>query len=294
MIAAGEPDFDRQLRIEIPLLFGTRLKQFFLQTGGETCLRDIDQQVRHFSLAGELTQQLAATLAVSAGPGWARNLEDVTLALWLEARLTKHEILELYLNSADFGGGASGIEAAAQRTFGKSARELTLAEAAVIAGFLGAPTEQTPIMSAEAARARGRLVLAKMLEAGLISAEAERRAAGESIAFATPRRGEDAIELLLGRMPSPAGAGHAAMAATAAEESTQALPSASRSTSASKSPAYPIDADVIARALAEESAAKSAATAPREPTQKPQQLLSRVPQLNPLPSPQAPPAPAGP
>lgn len=193
-----------------------------------------------------------------SGRAWWRKLEELTLALWLEARLTKHEILELHINGAHFGGNAHGIEAAARGTFGKSARELTLAEAAVIAGLLEAAREHGT--SAEAARARGRIVLAKMLEAGLISAEAERRAARETIEFAAPPRGEDAIELLLARMPPLAGASHAAMAVTAPEKPA---PSAARSTSRSKAPPYPnkaIDADLIARALREDSGAKTAAS----------------------------------
>jgi membrane peptidoglycan carboxypeptidase len=207
-----------------------------------------------------LTQRLAARLAAHSGLAWSPTLEELTLTLWLEARLTKHEILELYIYSAHFGGDAYGIEAAARRTFAKSARELTLGEAAVIAGLLEPSTE--PATSAEAARVRGRVVLAKMLEAGLISAEAERRAASETITFAVPRRGEDEIELLLARIP-PAGASHAVMSLSTSEK---VAPTANRATSRSKAPPYPtkaIDADLIARALRDESAAKTAASMPR-------------------------------
>src|SRR5690606_36895279 len=82
-----------------------------------------------------IAQQLAKNLFLTSERTWSRKAEELVMALWLELRLEKRDILELYLNRVYFGGGAHGIEAASQRYFGKSARKLTLAEAAVIAGL---------------------------------------------------------------------------------------------------------------------------------------------------------------
>ena len=81
-----------------------------------------------------ITQQLAKNLFLTQERTVSRKLQEVVLALWLEHKFTKAEILELYLNRVYFGSGAYGVEAAAQRYFGKSARQLTLAEAAMLAG----------------------------------------------------------------------------------------------------------------------------------------------------------------
>ena len=88
-----------------------------------------------------LTQQLAKNLFLGSERTYARKLEELVLALWLEVRLGKRDILELYLNRVYFGAGAYGVETAAQRFFGKSAREVTLVEAAVLAGLLKAPSQ---------------------------------------------------------------------------------------------------------------------------------------------------------
>ena len=94
-----------------------------------------------------LTQQLAKNLFLSSERTWSRKVEELVMALWLELRLSKRDILELYLNRVYFGGGAHGIEAASQRYFGKSARDLTVAEGAVIAGLLKAPSKYAPSAS---------------------------------------------------------------------------------------------------------------------------------------------------
>ena len=91
-----------------------------------------------------LTQQLAKNLFLAPERTSTRKVEELVLALWLEVRLSKRDILELYLNQVYFGGGAYGIETAAQRFFAKSARELTLAEAAMLAGLLKAPSKYSP------------------------------------------------------------------------------------------------------------------------------------------------------
>ena len=130
-----------------------------------------------------ITQQLAKNLFLSSDRTFARKAEEVVVALWLELRLTKHEILELYLNRVYFGGGAHGIEAASQRYFAKSARELTLPEAAVIAGLLKAPSRYAPSSSPVQAVARGRVVIGKMLDAGLITEEDAHEARAAEVRF---------------------------------------------------------------------------------------------------------------
>ncbi len=117
-----------------------------------------------------LTQQLAKNLFLGSERTYARKLEELVLALWLEVRLGKRNILELYLNRVYFGAGAYGVETASQRFFGKSAREVTLVEAAVLAGLLKAPSRYSPASNPQVARARAADVRAKMVEARLLSA----------------------------------------------------------------------------------------------------------------------------
>jgi penicillin-binding protein 1A len=126
-----------------------------------------------------LTQQLAKNLYLTSDRTFARKIEEFTLALWLESRLSKADILELYLNRVYLGSGAYGIDAAARRYFDKPARNLTLGEAAMIAGLLKAPSKYSPLANPTLARSRARLVLSQMLDAGFITADEEREAAKE-------------------------------------------------------------------------------------------------------------------
>jgi penicillin-binding protein 1A len=98
-----------------------------------------------------------------------RKIHEAFLALWIEARLSKETILKLYLDRSYLGGGNYGVEAASQYYFGKSARDVTLAEAAILAGLFKAPTRFAPHANIEAARARANIVLYRMLDAGFIS-----------------------------------------------------------------------------------------------------------------------------
>jgi penicillin-binding protein 1A len=154
-----------------------------------------------------LTQQLAKNLYLSSDRTLARKLEELALAIWLEARLSKSDILELYLNRVYLGSGAYGIDAAARRYFGKSARKLTLAESAVIAGLLKAPSRYSPLANPDIARSRGRLVLAQMQRAGFISADEERSAAAAigQIAQAKPAERDGAgyaVDYVMEQLPS--------------------------------------------------------------------------------------------
>jgi penicillin-binding protein 1A len=115
-----------------------------------------------------LTQQLAKNLFLTQERTASRKIQEAILAFWLERNYSKDQLLELYINRVYFGAGAYGVEAAAQRYFSKPAREVTLAEAAVLAGLVQAPSRLAPNRNPEAARARGALVLAAMSERGFI------------------------------------------------------------------------------------------------------------------------------
>jgi penicillin-binding protein 1A len=118
-----------------------------------------------------ITQQLAKNLFLNPERSLRRKVQELALALWLEARLSKKEILTLYLNRVYLGAGAYGVEAAARRYFGKSAEEVTLAEAAMLAGLLKAPSALAPTRDLERARERAAVVLARMVELGWIPRE---------------------------------------------------------------------------------------------------------------------------
>lgn len=116
-----------------------------------------------------LTQQLAKNLFLSSERSFQRKLREVYLALWLEAHLTKKEILKLYLDRAYLGGGNFGVEAASQFYFGKSVRDINLAEAALLAGLFKAPTKYAPHSNPLEARARANQVLTNLVDAGYMT-----------------------------------------------------------------------------------------------------------------------------
>src|SRR5215212_3468414 len=116
-----------------------------------------------------LTQQLAKNLFLTQERTLQRKLQELELALWLERKHSKAAILELYLNRVYFGSGAYGVEAAAQRYFGKSAKNVTLAEAAMLAGLVKSPSRLAPNRNPEGAEKRAQVVLAAMAEAKFIT-----------------------------------------------------------------------------------------------------------------------------
>jgi penicillin-binding protein 1A len=116
-----------------------------------------------------LSQQLAKNLFLSNERTLDRKIKEAFLALWLESRLTKNEILKLYLDRAYMGGGAFGVDAAAQYYFNKSARDVNLAEGAMLAGLFKAPTKFAPHVNLPAARARANVVLDNLVEAGFMT-----------------------------------------------------------------------------------------------------------------------------
>jgi penicillin-binding protein 1A len=118
-----------------------------------------------------LSQQLAKNLFLTQDRTLERKLQEVILAIWLEVKYSKAQILELYLNRVYFGSGAYGVEAAAQRYFGKSARAVTLSEAAMLAGLVRSPSRLAPTRNPDLAQQRSLVVLGAMEEAGYITPE---------------------------------------------------------------------------------------------------------------------------
>ncbi|MEE1654851.1 PBP1A family penicillin-binding protein [Microvirga sp. CF3062] len=116
-----------------------------------------------------ITQQLAKNLFLTNERSLERKIKEAFLAIWLEFHLTKDEILKLYLDRAYMGGGAHGAVAAADYYFGKPAKDLTLAESAILAGLFKAPSKYAPHINLPAARARANEVLRNMVEAGFLT-----------------------------------------------------------------------------------------------------------------------------
>lgn len=138
-----------------------------------------------------ITQQLAKNLFLSNERTLERKIKEAYLALWLEARLSKQEILKLYLDRAYMGAGTFGVAAASEFYFGKDVREINLAEAAVLAGLYKAPSAIAPHKNLPAARARANEVLTNMVEAGFMT-EGQVIAARRNPAVAVDRSKEDA------------------------------------------------------------------------------------------------------
>jgi penicillin-binding protein 1A len=126
-----------------------------------------------------LTQQLAKNLFLTQERTASRKIQEAILSLWLERNYSKDQILELYLNRVYFGAGAYGVEAAAQRYYGKSARNVSLSEAAVLAGLVQSPSRLAPNRNPKAAQARAELVIAAMNELGFITPDMTKTALGK-------------------------------------------------------------------------------------------------------------------
>jgi penicillin-binding protein 1A len=134
--------------------------------------RSVAVRVRsgHWSQGGStITQQLARNIFLTNNRTFGRKIKEVVLALALERKFSKDQILELYLNRVYFGGGAYGIDAASRRFFGHSADTLSLGESTIIAGLVKAPSNYSPTADVEAARNRSEVVLKAMVDNGFIS-----------------------------------------------------------------------------------------------------------------------------
>jgi penicillin-binding protein 1A len=158
----------------IKAVLATEDARFFDHFGVDVIgtLRAIIQNARANDVVqggSSLTQQVAKNLFLSPERTIRRKVHEAFLSLWIEARLSKEEILKLYLDRSYLGGGNYGIEAASQFYFGKSVRDVTLSEAAMLAGLFKAPTKYAPHQNLEAARWRANTVLYRMLDAGFIT-----------------------------------------------------------------------------------------------------------------------------
>ncbi len=123
-----------------------------------------------------LTQQLAKNMFLSPERSLKRKVQEVILSLWLETKFSKDQILEMYLNRVYFGSGAYGIAAAAHTYFNTEPQKLTLAQAAILAGVLPAPSRYAPNKNPEAARQREEIVLADMVASGFVTADEAKNA----------------------------------------------------------------------------------------------------------------------
>ena len=141
-----------------------------------------------------LTQQLAKNLFLTQERTLSRKIQEAILALWLERKYSKDQILELYLNRVYFGSGAYGVEAAAQKYFGKSARFVTLSEAALLAGLMKSPTRLAPNRNLAGANERAAQVITAMAEQGHITeAMAKMALANPAQVMARQERGLDQL-----------------------------------------------------------------------------------------------------
>ena len=117
-----------------------------------------------------ITQQLARNIYLNSNKEFGRKIREIILALAIETKFSKDQILELYLNKVYFGGGAYGIDAASRKFFDHGAENISLAEAAIIAGLVKAPSRYAPTADAQAAVDRAEVVVAVMQDAGMITA----------------------------------------------------------------------------------------------------------------------------
>ncbi len=158
----------------IKAVLATEDRRFYEHFGVDVLgtLRALTTNVRAGSIVqggSSITQQLAKNLFLSNERTIERKVKEAFLALWLESRLTKNEILKLYLDRAYLGGGAYGVDAASRHYFAKSARDVNLPEAAMLAGLFKAPARFAPHMNQSAARTRASIVLDNLVEAGFMS-----------------------------------------------------------------------------------------------------------------------------
>ncbi|MDE2285713.1 MAG: PBP1A family penicillin-binding protein [Hyphomicrobiales bacterium] len=147
----------------------------FYQRGAIDLLSVLRAVVQNFeagrvvSGASTITQQLAKTLYLQPARTYRRKIREAALAIWLESHLTKNQILTTYLNNVYLGSGATGFPAAAKLYFGKKVADLSLPEAAMLAGMINAPGEDDPLRNLHAARSRAAAVIDAMVANGKIS-----------------------------------------------------------------------------------------------------------------------------
>ncbi|MGI8853938.1 MAG: PBP1A family penicillin-binding protein [Methyloceanibacter sp.] len=158
----------------IKATLATEDRRFFDHFGVDVMgtLRALAENARADSVVqggSSITQQLAKNMFLSPERSLTRKIKEAVIAIYLENHYTKPELLKLYFDRAYLGGGSYGVEAAAQYYFGKSIRDVTLAEAAMLSGMFKAPTRYAPHINLAASRGRANLVLSNMVEAGYLS-----------------------------------------------------------------------------------------------------------------------------
>jgi penicillin-binding protein 1A len=154
-------------------------------------LRSVDVRVQrgHWVQGGStITQQLARNVFLTNNKTWTRKVREGVVALAMERKFSKDEVLELYLNKVYFGGGSYGIDAASRRFFGHGADHLSLAEAAIIAGLVKAPSNYSPTADVQAAVDRAGVVLDTMVETGKITREEAQDANPKAVRLAPEPR----------------------------------------------------------------------------------------------------------
>src|SRR3954447_8266538 len=156
VMAAEDSEFEQHFGLSIPRIVTTLLKDIIERRKGAG--------------ASTLTQQLARKLFLTDEKTWERKIKEALLAIQIEKRYTKHEIFTLYCNQMYFGHGVYGVQAASQLYFDKPAKDLTLEEAALIAGILQGNVRQSPYVNMDAALRRRNYTLGRMAEVGYISA----------------------------------------------------------------------------------------------------------------------------
>jgi penicillin-binding protein 1A len=139
-----------------------------------------------------ITQQLAKVVFLNPEKTFKRKLREAALAIKIEKNLDKKEILEMYLNKVYFGHGAYGVEMASRIYFGKSVKDITLAEAALIAGLVKGPSSYSPYNNMAKARERQRLVLSRMEEEGYITKSEKNNALQQPLYLSSMRKGMEA------------------------------------------------------------------------------------------------------
>ena len=153
----------------------------------------VAERAGHFTQgASTITQQLARNVFLTQNRTFSRKVREIVLSLAIERKFTKEAILELYLNRVYFGGGAYGIDAASRKFFGHPASTLSLAEAAIIAGLVKAPSRYAPSADPVAARGRAATVIATMVDSGSIT-RGEAAAADLASLHFTPQARESGV-----------------------------------------------------------------------------------------------------
>src|SRR5215203_3296700 len=158
ILAAEDSSFEQHFGLSIPRIIVSLLKDVF--------------ERRKAAGASTLTQQLTRKLFLTDEKTWERKIKEAILAIQIEKRYTKNEIFTLYCNQMYFGHGVYGVQAASRLYFGKTAKDLTLEEAALIAGILQGNVRQSPYVNMDAALRRRNYTLGRMAEVGFITAAA--------------------------------------------------------------------------------------------------------------------------